>query len=97
MNIICEMRVDDFFNLSTGHIALVGKIIPNIEKFITKSKADLYVGNAKIKTIHIIGEDKFSGVNESIKQEKRAVRTDDDIIADLRTKIREIKLIIYID
>lgn len=96
MNIISEMYVNDFFKLSTGHIVLVGKIVPDIEKFIGESKADLCINGKKIQTIHILGEDRFSGVNEEVRQGKRAIRTDDDISAILNAKIHEeIKLIIY--
>jgi hypothetical protein len=97
MKTTCKMYISDFFKLSTGHVALVGKLVPDIEKFIPKSKADLYVSGQKIKTINIIGEDRFSGVDEKIRQGNRAIRTDDDIISDMNTKPnQEIKLIIYI-
>lgn len=41
----CEMFVSEFFKLSVGHIALVGRIIPDIDKYIPNSKADLYRGS----------------------------------------------------
>ncbi len=43
MNKICEMNVNDFFKLSSGHIAFVREVIPNRDKFIADSKADLYI------------------------------------------------------
>ena len=96
MNIICEMFVTDFFKLSSGHIALTGNIIPNIEKFVPKSRADVYFGEQKVRTINLIGEDRFSGVDEAKRQGRRSVRTDDDIFSELKSKgNKEIKLIIY--
>jgi hypothetical protein len=95
MNIICEMLVSGFFKLSSGHTAITGNIIPNIEKFIPKCKADIYIGGQKIQTIDLIGEDRFSGVDEEVRQGKRSVRTADNI-SELNSKNdKEVKLIIY--
>ena len=96
MNIICEMFISDFFKLSSGHIALVGRMVPDVESFIFKCKADLYIGNKKIKTINLIGEDRFSGVDKEKNRGIRAVRTEDDIITYLNEKGNgEIKLVIF--
>mgnify|MGYP003402677608 FL=1 len=93
----CEMFVSEFFKLSVGHIALVGTIIPDVDKFIPNSKADLYIGDQKVKTINIIGEDRFSGGDAEKRQGRRSVRTDNDIINELTVKgNKEIKLVIYI-
>ena len=51
MIITCEMLVNDFFKLSVGHIAFVGKIVPDMDKFIPTSKADLYIGEKKLKLL----------------------------------------------
>lgn len=97
MNDTCEMFVSDFFELSVGHIALVGKIVPDVIKLIPKSNADLYIGGKKIKTINIIGEDRFSGGDKEKREGKRSIRTDDDIIDELKSRgDKEIKLVIYI-
>jgi hypothetical protein len=98
MIIKCEMFVSEFFKLSVGHIALVGTIIPDIDKFIPNTRADLYIGDQKVKTINIIGEDRFSGGDAERRQGRRSVRTDDDITDELKTKgNKEIKLVIYIN
>lgn len=97
MMVLCEMFVSEFFKLSVGHIALVGTIIPDIDKFIPNSKADLYIGGQKIKTINIIGEDRFSGGDAEKRKGRRSVRTDDGIINELKANgNKEIKLVIYI-
>lgn len=94
----CEMLVSEFFKLSVEHIALVGTIIPDIDKFIPNTRADLYIGGQKVKTINIIGEDRFSGGDAERRQGRRSVRTDDDITDELKTKgNKEIKLVIYIN
>jgi len=41
MNKTCEMVITDFFKLSTGHIALVGAIEPNLNQFIPAGNANL--------------------------------------------------------
>lgn len=98
MIITYEMLVNEFFKLSAGHIALVGKIVPDLDKFISTSKADLYIGEQKVKTINILGEDRFSGGNEEARRGIRSVRTDDDITNELNTKgDKPIKLVIYIE
>ena len=94
---LCEMKVLEFFNLSAGHIAFVGKIVPDIKKLITQTKADLYIEGIKLKTINIIGEDRFSGGNEDKRNGMRSIRTDDDIIDVLKSYHgKAIKLIFYI-
>jgi hypothetical protein len=84
--ITSEMFVSKFFKLYSGHIALVGKIVPDIDKFISDSKADLYIGEEKVKTINIMGEDRFSGGDVEKIHRRRSVRTDDDIINELKAK-----------
>lgn len=95
MNILCEMHVLEFFKLSSEHIALVGKIKPDINEFISGSKADLYIDDNHIKTITLIGEDRFSGGDREKRAGKRAVRTEDDIYELLSNSLNNIKLIIY--
>ena len=93
----CEMKVLEFFHLSGGQIAFVGEIVPDINQFITQATADLYIENEKIKTIKIIGEDRFSGGDEEKRKGKRAIRTDDDIMSVLKLSSgKEIKLIIQL-
>ena len=95
MIVICEMFISDFFKLSSGHVALVGRMLPDIENFIpNNSKADLYVSGEKVRSINIVGEDRFSGVDESKRQGKRSVRTDCDISENLKA-MDNVKLIIY--
>lgn len=97
MSHICKMQVQEFFKLSTGQIALVGEVTPNIEKFISKCDADLYIDGQKITSVHIVGEDIFSGVNKDIQKNKRSVRTNDNIIDQLRAKKgHDIELIILV-
>ncbi len=48
------MLVNEFFKLSAGHIAFVGQIEPNLDRFIRASKADLYIGGQKVKAINIL-------------------------------------------
>lgn len=92
------MLVVEFFKLSTGQIALVGNVAPDLDMFIPACKADLYIDKQKIRTIQLIGEDRFLGVNEEKRQGKRSVRTEDDIIYELQTKgNKEARLIIFID
>ncbi len=93
----CEMIVNNFFQLSSGHIVLTGIIIPDIQTFILKCKADLYINGEKAKELSIIGEDRFSGCRNG--QKERAIRTDSDIINVLKKNLikDEIKLIIPID
>lgn len=96
MNIICEMFISDFFKLSTGHIALVGKMLPNIEEPISKSKADLYIADSKVKTIDIIGEDRFIRADKEKLQDKRAIRTNENIIDILKVSAnKKMRLVIY--
>lgn len=91
-----EMIVKNYFKLSIGHIALVGEIAQYENTFLRKCKAYLYVGDKKISSINIIGEDMFSGVNKDIWQKNRAVRTDDPIYETLKAiKNDQIKLIFY--
>ena len=98
MIITCEMLVKEFFKLSAGHIALVGKIVPDLGMFIPTTKADLYLGEQKIKTINILGEDRFSGGSEEKRKGLRSLRTADDITKELNAKgDKPIKLVIYID
>jgi hypothetical protein len=98
MIIICEMLVNEFFKLSSRRIALMGKIVPDFDKFIPTSKADLYIGEQKIKTINLLGEDRFSGGNDEKRKGLRSVRTGDDITNELNTKgDKPIKLVIYIE
>ncbi|MBV9576620.1 MAG: hypothetical protein JO149_08350 [Gammaproteobacteria bacterium] len=98
MIITYEMLVNEFFNLSTGHIVLVGKIMPDLDKFISTTKADLYIGKEKIKTINILGEDRFSGGNEEKRKGLRVLRTTNDIVNELNAKgDKPIKLVIYIE
>lgn len=97
MVITCEMLVKEFFKLSAG-IAFVGKIVPDLNEFIPVTKADLYIGEQKIKTIDILGEDRFSGGNEEKRKGLRSVRTGDDITNELNTKSdKPIKLVIYLE
>lgn len=96
MNILCEMRVIEFFKFSSGSIALVGTLEPNINKFISNCKADLYVDGHHIKTITLVGEDFFSGGDREKHVGKRAVRTADDIYEQLSNSLdNNIKLTIY--
>lgn len=96
MKIICEMTLSKFFKLSTGQTALVGKLIPDVGYPIPKTKADLYVGNKKIKTITIVGEDRFLNANKEKQKDRRAIRTNSDIAEDLNDLINQpIKLVIY--
>lgn len=89
-----EMYVLEYFKLSVGQIAFVGEIIPNINKFIPNCKADLYVGQSKVRTINIIGEDRFSGGDHDSRLAKRSLRTDADIANELKDMGKEnIKLI----
>lgn len=95
MKMLCEMLISDFFKLSSGHTAIVGKLIPNFPLFIPNNcKADLYIAGKKVKTINIIGEDRFSGVNETKRQGRRSVRTDSEISQEL-ANLKEAKLIIF--
>lgn len=95
MRVLCEMFVKHFFRLSSGHIAIVGSLVPNINSFIPpNSRADLYLSGKKIKTINIIGEDRFSGVDESIRQQKRSIRTDSEIPKEFNLQSNA-KLVIY--
>jgi hypothetical protein len=95
MKILCEMLISDLFRLSSGHVAIVGKLFPDIENFIpNNSKADLYVAGEKIKTINILGEDRFSNVDETKRQGRRSVRTDTEIPKELDAS-SEAKLIIF--
>ncbi len=92
-----EMLVNDFFKLSSGQIALVGKMSPSLDKFIPATKADLYIGEQKIETINILGEDRFSGGDEEKRKGLKSVRTGDDIITALNAKgDKSINLVIYI-
>ena len=95
MSVLCEMYIKDFFRLSSGHVAIVGNVVPDIENFIpSNSKADLYVDDEKVKTINIVGEDRFSGVDELRRQGKRSVRTDSAIPGAL-SSASNAKLVIY--
>jgi|GEM_PF-3016566 len=47
MKIISEIFIDKFFKLFSGHIVLIGKMIPDIDEVILSIKADLYFGNEK--------------------------------------------------
>jgi hypothetical protein len=92
------MLVKEFFKLSAGHIAFVGKIVPDFDKLISTTKADLYIGEQKIKTINILGEDRFSGGDEEKRKGLRSVRTGDDITNELNAKgDKPIKLVIYVE
>src|SRR3990167_1796575 len=96
MNVICEMQVTNYFKLSTGQIALVGNINPNVDQLLTECQVHLYIRNKKIRSINIIGEERFSQVNEQIRKGRRAVRTNDDIYHDLiLADGAEIKLVFY--
>ena len=89
------MLINDLFRLSSGHVAFVGRLEPNIDYFVpSNSKADLYVSGKNIKTINIVGEDRFSGVDESKRQDKRSIRTDSVIPTEL-SNLSGAKLIIY--
>ncbi len=91
----CELLVSDFFKLSVGHIALVGKIIPGSTRRISSTKADLYVNGEKIRTIKILGEDLFLGANK--RRDIRSIRTDDAIENELiNVNQKKVKLIIYL-
>ena len=95
MSVLCEMYIKDFFRLSSGSVAIIGHIVPDIKNFIpSNSKADLYINDAKIKTINIVGEDRLSGGDESKRQGKRAVRTDSDI-PNVLDSTSNAKLVIY--
>ncbi len=95
MKVLCEMFINDFFKLSSGHIAIIGDLTPDVESFIpNNSKADLYVAGKKVKAINIIGEDIFSGVDKAKQRAQRSVRTDTDIPRDLKA-MRNAKLIIF--
>ncbi len=94
MKILCEMFISGLFKLSSGHMAIVGKISPDIESFIPdNSKAELYVSGERIKTINIMGEDRFSGVDQVKRQGQRSVRTDTEIPEKLDAS--KAKLIIF--
>ena len=98
MRKICEMLVTNYFRLSTGHIAMAGTMKPNLDELLSQCKAYLYIGDRKIRTISIVGEDKFNRVNEEVRQNRRAVRTIDDIYGDLQTSSKEqIRLVFYND
>lgn len=96
MEVICEMYISEFFKLSSGDVALVGRMSPNIDYFVpNNSKADLYIAGQKAHTLNILGEDRFSGVNEAQRQGKRALKVNDcdDLCKILAQK--DIKLVIY--
>ncbi len=95
MKIMCEMFISELFFLSSGHIAIVGKVTPNVKYYIPDdSIADLYVSGKKIKTIQIIGEDRFSGVDEEKPQGRRSLRTNSDIPKNL-SGLPDVKLVIF--
>lgn len=96
MNILCEMNVSDYFKLSTGHTALVGIVEPDLDEVLGKCKAYLYIGDKKLHTIDIIGEDEFNRVNEGVRKSRRAVRTLDNVAEDLdKANGQQIKLVFY--
>lgn len=84
MNKIAEMLVTDYFKLSTGCIALVGRLKPDLDTLLSRCKAYLYIGNDKICSINIVGEDKFKRVNKEIGKNRRVVRTTNDISEELK-------------
>ncbi len=91
------MIVKNFFKLSAGHIALVGSIVPESHEYIFPSKADLYIDAQKIRTINIIGEDRFAGGNQEVIKGLRSIRTNDDILSQLISNSdKPIKLVIFI-
>jgi len=93
---ICEMHICNLFKLSSGDVAIVGNLSPNIDYYIPdNSKADLYVCGKKVCTIDIIGEDHFSGVNESIRKDKRSVRTNCKDVCDVIQKNNDARLVFY--
>ena len=55
MNRFAEMILTDYFKLSTGHFALVGRMTPDVKELINKCKADLFIGNKKNRSINIVG------------------------------------------
>ena len=96
MNLICEMQLTDYFKLSTGHVALVGRLDEGYNEPLNKCQAYLYIGDKKVRSIHIVGEDQFSRVDESMRQGRRSVRTTDDVYQDLKSaKGEKIKLVFY--
>lgn len=96
MDVVCELFVSSYFQLSSGYTVLVGKMKPNVAHFIANFKADLYIDDKKIMTISLVGEDRFSGVDESKRKDVRAVRTEDKIESVLRnSESKEIKLVIW--
>jgi len=98
MNKICEMLVSNYFKLSTGHIALVGTMKPDLDELLSRCKAYLYIGNKKVRSINIVGEDKFNRVKEEVRQNRRSVRTADDICEELKLAGNgQIKLVFYND
>ncbi len=74
-----EMTVIEYFKLSTGEIAFVGNVVPSNSIIMPKSKAEIFVNGKKVKTISIIGEDRFIGIDDSIKKNKRSIRVRDEI------------------
>lgn len=84
MKVKCEMLVSEIFRLSSGHVAIVGNLNPNIEGLIPNNcGADLYVSGKKVQRINIVGEDRFSGGDETMRKGRRSVRTDSKISKDL--------------
>lgn len=98
MNKICEMLVTNYFKLSTGHIALAGTMNPDLDELLSRCKAYLYIGNKKVRSINIVGEDKFNRVNEEVRQNRRSVRTTDDIYEELSSAgNKQVHLVFYSD
>ena len=96
MKKIAEMELTEYFKLSTGDIALVGLMDPDLDEVLTKCKAYLYIDDKKIRSINIIGEDQFKRVNGKIRKNRRSVRTLDDVYDDLKSSgDKQIKLIFY--
>lgn len=92
-----EMLVNEYFKLSIGHIAFTGKIVPDIDLFIPKCEADLYIGKEKIKRINILGEDRFVRSHRDKRTNKKSARTDEDIYTELKeSNHKKIKLIFLI-
>ncbi len=92
-----EMLVNEYFKISSGHIAFVGEITPRFESFIGDCNAHLYIEDEFQKLIHIIGEDRFVRTGEKNDTTKRAVRTDENIYEELKLAgDKKIKLVFVI-
>ncbi len=94
MKVLCEMKIVDFFWLSTGHVVIVCALGPDMYPDVpNNSKADLCISDRKILPIRILGTERLSYM-PGVKRDKKVFRTDTPIPMRLVAE-NNMKLVIY--